>query len=219
MFVQYSDLINIDTKNSEEIFVEITTLWLYWWYLKSFKIDNSLLWNKIYVRKRVWEMLLLANNNLKKHWSSLFVTFGYRSLKIQTERFQQRLQQIAKEKFYPNSIDLYEQVHKNIAVPTVAWHPTWWAVDVTLIDQNGNMLDMGAPMYDYSKPWYETFASWISDEAKQNRMILREAMIQTWFAPFDGEYWHFSYGDKEWAFYYKKPYALYNQVPEDAIKL
>ena len=52
----------------------------------------------------------------------------------------------------------------------------------------------------------------ISEEARTNRRILREAMMAEGFAPYDGEWWHFCYGDKEWAFYYKKDKALYNQV-------
>ena len=37
-------------------------------------------------------------------------------------------------------------------------------------------------------------------------------MLEQEFAPYDGEWWHFSYGDREWAFYYKKEKALYKQV-------
>jgi D-alanyl-D-alanine dipeptidase len=43
-------------------------------------------------------------------------------------------------------------------------------------------------------------------------------MMQEGFAPFDGEYWHFSYGDKERAYYYCKPYAMYNQVSMNKVK-
>jgi hypothetical protein len=41
---------------------------------------------------------------------------------------------------------------------------------------------------------------------------LSPIMTKEGFAPYDGEWWHFSYGDKEWAFYYKQDKALYNQV-------
>jgi D-alanyl-D-alanine dipeptidase len=37
-------------------------------------------------------------------------------------------------------------------------------------------------------------------------------MMNEGFAPYDGEWWNFSYGDKEWACYYKKEMSLYNQV-------
>jgi D-alanyl-D-alanine dipeptidase len=37
-------------------------------------------------------------------------------------------------------------------------------------------------------------------------------MTSVGFAPFDGEWWHFSYGDREWAYFYKKKNALYGQI-------
>jgi D-alanyl-D-alanine dipeptidase len=49
-------------------------------------------------------------------------------------------------------------------------------------------------------------------------MLLRSVMLQAGFAPFDGEWWHFSYGDREWAYYYKKKYALYSQVSLSSLK-
>lgn len=42
-------------------------------------------------------------------------------------------------------------------------------------------------------------------------MLLRDCMLRVGFAPFDGEYWHFSYGDREWAFLTGAPASLYNQ--------
>jgi D-alanyl-D-alanine dipeptidase len=57
-----------------------------------------------------------------------------------------------------------------------------------------------------------TFSPFIGKEAWNNRQLLRYVMLSAGFAPFDGEWWHFSYGDREWAFYYKKPYAIYNQL-------
>jgi D-alanyl-D-alanine dipeptidase len=57
-----------------------------------------------------------------------------------------------------------------------------------------------------------TFSPFISKEAWANRQLLRRVMIQAGFAPFDGEWWHFSYGDKEWARYYDKRAAMYDQL-------
>ena len=50
-----------------------------------------------------------------------------------------------------------------------------------------------------------------------NRMLLRKVMMQAGFAPYDGEWWHFSYGDKEWAYYYKKKRYLYPQVNKEDV--
>ncbi len=42
--------------------------------------------------------------------------------------------------------------------------------------------------------------------------MLRNVMVSVGFAPFDGEWWHFCYGDKEWAVYYNKPAACYAPI-------
>lgn len=73
-------------------------------------------------------------------------------------------------------------------------------------------LDFGSEIYDYTKILYPTFTKGISKNAKQNRMMLRNVMIKAGFAPYDGEWWHFSYGDREWAYYYRKKYAIYKQL-------
>lgn len=57
-----------------------------------------------------------------------------------------------------------------------------------------------------------TFSPFVSREAWEARQLLRRAMMSAGFAPFDGEWWHFSYGDKEWARFYRRPGALYDQV-------
>jgi D-alanyl-D-alanine dipeptidase len=55
-----------------------------------------------------------------------------------------------------------------------------------------------------------TFSPLVSEEARRLRMTLREAMMSGGFAPFDGEWWHFSYGDREWAKYYGAATARYD---------
>jgi D-alanyl-D-alanine dipeptidase len=94
----------------------------------------------------------------------------------------------------------------------VSGHPTGGAVDIILVDKQKSDLDFGSSLYDLSSPLCHYFALGITKVAKQNRQLLRTIMMSVGFAPFDGEWWHFSYGDKEWAYYYKKPYAIYDQV-------
>lgn len=37
------------------------------------------------------------------------------------------------------------------------------------------------------------------DQQKENRFLLQDLMLLVGFAPYYGEWWHFSYGDREWA--------------------
>lgn len=106
-------------------------------------------------------------------------------------------------------------MHEKIAVPEVAGHPTGGAVDVTIYDmENQKELDFGSKIHDFSSDICYTFYKNISDDEKENRMLLRRLMLNEGFAPYDGEWWHFSYGDREWAFYYKKGECLYNVIDE-----
>lgn len=211
-FVKYQDLINIPSKDNKEPLVELSQIPFS--YIQGMRAMEKIAGKKILVRERVLKKLIAAQSFLqtKNPDLSLFVTFGYRDITIQTKRFLKRLQQVAEEKFYENPTDLYEAVHPSIAVPTVAGHPTGGAIDITIINiKTGRFLDFGSKQYDYSNIKYYVFSPNISQKARANRMLLRKCMMNAGFAPFDGEWWHFSFGDKEWAFYYKKPYAIYSQ--------
>lgn len=83
------------------------------------------------------------------------------------------------------------------------------AVDLTIIDDNGQILDMGAP-FDYfgRESWigtdknttlasYKAYVEWqrkegiISDEAARNRTLLLEIMDAVGLRPYAKEWWHY----------------------------
>lgn len=218
--VTYADLKQVLVSENNERFVSLNDLWVKIMIINNFSdlsIGNR---SDIYVRETVWKLLKeIANDIFDKYKIDLVVTFWYRSLDIQRQRFLQRLQNISNDHFFEDPIDLYEEVHKTVAVPSVAWHPTWGAVDVLMVTSNDTVLDFWHTIYDYSKSWYATFTKDISEQARNNRIMLRSSMMDKWFAPFDGEYWHFSYGDREWAYYYDKPYAIYSQLNPGTINI
>ena len=163
----------------------------------------------IYVRENVAQRLVCAADFLTIRDSGLRleVVYGYRSLSIQERLFKQQRAKFASK--YRGEA-LVEVVHKRIASPDVAGHPTGGAVDIQML-RDGEPLDFGTRIWQFTPGSY-TFSPFISRIAWQNRQLLRETMAQAGFAPFDGEWWHFSYGDKEWAKYYNQPAALYEQV-------
>jgi D-alanyl-D-alanine dipeptidase len=55
----------------------------------------------------------------------------------------------------------------------------------------------------------------ISNEAKTNRAIMSQALMNVGFVNYPTEYWHWSYGDKYWAFIKKEPFAIYNSLSTD----
>ena len=71
---------------------------------------------------------------------------------------------------------------------------------------------MGSSIANYSNlDIIKTYAAGLSANQIANRRRLHDAMIAEGFAPFYGEWWHFSYGDREWAAFYGRT-ALYGPV-------
>lgn len=210
--VKYTDLIKIGTSENKEIFTSLSSVNIGNGYVKPFNDMEQLLGSDIYVRRTIAKMLTKAEKKLQKKFStlSLYVTYGYRSLEIQTERF---LGELSKQKYFANAVELYEETHRYVAVPSVAGHPTGGAIDIIIKDLKTNkIIDFGANQYDYSNKLIYVFSPNVSKRARENRMLLRNILMSVGFAPFDGEWWHFSYGDREWAYYYKKKKAIYNQI-------
>lgn len=163
----------------------------------------------IFVRKTVLKKLDQAAKLLTKDNPELQlqVVCGYRALNVQQKLF---LKYKAELEPRLSGEALLEATHRLIAVPEIAGHPTGGAVDIQIV-KAGQPIVMGTEVWEFVKDSF-TYSPFVSQEAQVNRQLLRDVMIEVGFAPFDGEWWHFSYGDKEWAKYYKKFYAIYNQL-------
>jgi D-alanyl-D-alanine dipeptidase len=167
---------------------------------------NSRVWKTIFVRQTVAKKLYEASKLLSTYSSelSLEVVYGYRPLDVQKKLYSRFAENL---KGQSSSEELKEAVHRMIAVPTTAGHPTGGAVDVQILN-SGQPINMGTKIWEFTKDSF-TFSPFVDKEAWDNRQLLRHVMTQVGFAPFDGEWWHFSYGDKEWAKYYGKANAIY----------
>lgn len=220
-FVKYKELLTIHDYNKETDREEFVLLPLEDEYVIGiYQARKNMLeyGNNIAVRKSVYEKLIKVSKDLKKINNNykIIVAYGFRDMKKQKKYFSEILEEV-KDKF-TDKMEMYEYIHEKIAVPEVAGHPTGGAVDAAIFDVSKNeILDFGCEILDYSttKCYYENEE--ITEEQMNNRKLLRKTMMSEGFAPYDGEWWHFSYGDKEWAFYYNKEKALYNQVDAERI--
>ncbi len=95
-------------------------------------------------------------------------------------------------------------------------HSTGGAIDITLADNFGNILDMGSnidQMDEKSNP--DFYKNIVSEEANiwnDRRNLLKEVMVEFEFVQHPNEWWHFSYGDQLWAWEKKKRNALYGRI-------
>lgn len=114
------------------------------------------------------------------------------------------------------------ETHQLVA-PTINWdgtknissHVTGGAVDLYLIDDAGNAVDMGIHpkdwMLDYDGSLSLPDSKMISAEAKKNRTIMSRVLEQIDFANLATEYWHWSYGDRYWAYSKGRGAACYGK--------
>lgn len=76
-------------------------------------------------------------------------------------------------------------------------HNRGQAVDLTLANEDGALLDMGNLFDDFSElSKYDNDS--ISGEAKKNRKLLRKIMTKAGFKPYNNEWWHFDYKKKRY---------------------
>jgi len=71
------------------------------------------------------------------------------------------------------------------------------AIDLSLTDAEGNLLDMGGAFDDFSEISHYG-ATGISKAAKKNRKLLRNIMVKAGFTPYENEWWHFDYRQKRY---------------------
>ncbi len=210
--LQYDDLVKISLSENNEPLVDLrqATPEVLCVYEKQDMIP--LVGDRIFVRQSVAEKIRRAGAELIKGRpeAQFKVVYGYRAPEIQEKYFEERKQEIKKTDPEITEDKLIRQTHLHIAVPDVAGHPTGGAIDITITTPEGD-LDMGTKIADFSAgDKIETFASGLTEEQQQNRKLLHDLLVKQGFAPFYGEWWHFSFGDREWAAFYNQPQSLYS---------
>ena len=100
------------------------------------------------------------------------------------------LDQRMKPFFYPD-LDKRELFNRGY-IATQSTHSRGSTVDLTLLNmETGKELDMGSP-FDFFGPVSHPDYEKITKEQFDNRMILRNLMLENGFEPIDCEWWHFT---------------------------
>ena len=106
-------------------------------------------------------------------------------------------------------------------------HSTGAAVDLTLLDAAGAVVDMGSAIDvigavsepDHfrqradQEPQSLQRQQWLRFD--QRRRLLQAVMEAAGFAQHPNEWWHFSYGDQLWAWRWGEPAALYGRCSDE----
>lgn len=166
------------------------------------------------LRESVAERLLKAEKMLRDFNPNftLKITDSFRPLLLQKQYFDKVYNELSRQGF--EGEDLYNKTTQVIADPDQhPPHSTGGTVDITIHDiSTGKDLLMGSLLDDVIDPKARTFHPDVASEARENRIMLYTAMIEAGFVNASSEWWHYSYGDQEWAIHTHAPCAVYDSV-------
>jgi D-alanyl-D-alanine dipeptidase len=169
-----------------------------------------------YVRKSVANRLNKASKLLPKGYY-LKLRDAYRPIKFQEYYYKKTYRKL--KKIYKNySSKKLEKLLNSLVYPLnkdIPPHSTGGAVDVNLIRnlKTGHIVKLSTsklPRYEQN----EITNKKIPKNIQKNREILYKAMTKAGFVNNTKEWWHYSFGDKDWAMLGNKKYAIYGQVPD-----
>jgi len=145
----------------------------------------------IYMTKEGAKALSVAAEDLRKQGYRLLIWDTYRPQKA-VDNFVVWINDPSDDgdkSFYP---DLKKSdLVKGGYIATKSSHTRGSTVDLTLIKKDGSFVDMGGTFDLFSEISHPDYKK-ITRKQKQNRKILRDAMIRAGFEGIDSEWWHFT---------------------------
>jgi len=88
-------------------------------------------------------------------------------------------------------------------------HNTGGSVDLTIIDSVGRLLNMGTPFDEASIRAQTTYFDDPLNVIRKNRQLLYNIMTRHGFTNYSEEWWHYDYGNQNWAWVSGQSYAVY----------
>ena len=175
-----------------------------------------------YVRQTVYDKLVAANRHLPNGYHFCLYE-GYRSLALQKLIFdkqfltvQQRHPDWSQHQVFQETIKLVSPVMNLDGSANMPPHAMGSAIDVYLLDDEGQVVDMGIHpkdwMTDVGGVLSMTHSTAISKDAQAHRRLMSEALATEGFVNYPTEYWHWSYGDRYWAYVKGEAQTIYDAV-------
>lgn len=171
------------------------------------------------VREGVAARLASASASLPAGFRLLGVE-GYRPPSQQAEYFRRYAQNLREA--YPRATDaeISRLASRHVSPSAVAPHPSGAAIDLTLCNESGLELDLGCPLDatpEQSDGSCYTDAPGLDAVAARNRGVLTHALSSAGLVNYPPEWWHWSYGDRYWAFVTGAEAAPYGPVAQGTL--
>ena len=171
-----------------------------------------------YAREQVAQKLNAANALLPighrfRIWTAL------RTMEMQSELYWTNFEKLKAERPELPHSALRRRTNRYFAAPDYPappGHTTGAAIDLTVLNPEGNPLSMIDPYTEEGGKTWEvagTFSVKISKMAQENRLLMIETLFAVGFSNCRDEWWHWSYGDNAWAVRMGEKQAFYGLIP------
>ena len=172
----------------------------------AWQIPGSLA--QCYARDSVARRLALAAQQLPDGLR-LYVFDGWRPVVVQRFLFEQYQAELYAEHPEWSATELLAQTQVFVSFPNTdptcpSPHLTGGAVDLTLLDADGCLLDMGSAFDEFSFRSHTDYFSRLTHPSPQqcrqrdNRQLLLDVLDAQGFSNYPEEWWHFDYGNQFW---------------------
>ena len=158
--------------------------------------------DKCYLVKEVYNKLLEASSYLPRGYS-FKIWDAYRPFSLQEElydKYSKKIESVVNLESYSN-LEKQKFINHFVAFPDKNYppaHTTGSAIDITLI-KDGKDVDMGCSFDEFSVRSYTNYYKDKNSTIHNNRMILYNCMIKAGFTNIETEFWHYDYGNRNWA--------------------
>jgi D-alanyl-D-alanine dipeptidase len=140
---------------------------------------------------------------------------GYRPVRLQTLYFDRYREGLLAADPALDEDEAYRLASRYVSPPSVAPHTAGAAADITLTTPEGVELDLGCPVNaspEQSGGRCYTGHPDVTGEARLLRRELARALESTGLVNYPTEWWHWSWGDRYWAFVTGAGSARYDAV-------
>jgi D-alanyl-D-alanine dipeptidase len=179
-----------------------------------------------YIRKNNLNRIVEAAEMLEPGYKFLIYD-AWRPPEVQKIIFQKYFNELREKMPKKSDSELKELTSRFVSLPSKnaenpSPHLTGGAVDLTIIDNKGKVLNMGTAFDETSEKaatyYYEELKKMRKlnsqeEEILKNRRMLYHVMTEVGFVNYAAEWWHYDYGDQLWAYLNEtQDYAVYGRT-------
>ncbi|HDQ13803.1 MAG TPA: D-alanyl-D-alanine dipeptidase [Sediminispirochaeta sp.] len=165
--------------------------------------------SEVYLRRGLFEQLVLAADTLPPSYR-LVLFDGWRPVELQKLLFDEYVEEILCEQKNLDRAEAEKRASVFVAPPSTdpaqpSPHATGGSVDLSIVDQRGELLDMGGAFDEKSERsltrYYEAEAESKNSLARDNRRMLYHCLFRAGFSNYPEEWWHYDFGNQNWVYY------------------